>query len=275
MLLNNNESEDPSIAEFYANKNIFITGGTGFLGTVLIESLLSATPKIGTIYVLIRDKYGADVNERIQRLLSKQIFENHSDDVLKKVVPVVGIMDAPNLGIDDDKMNELCKKVNIIFHSAATIKFNSHLRIAIRTNLTGTLRCIEFAKRLDNLNAFVHLSTAFCNSNYRGLLSENVYPAPHDPYDMIKLAENDEAWVNCNSRAEWKHLIKDHPNTYTFTKQLAENLVLKEMAGFPAAIVRPSVGEFFQLLLFLFCLVFIVENLFYSFQLVFVFIDNF
>lgn len=73
MMLNNNESKDPTIAEFFANKNIFITGGTGFLGTVLIESLLSSTPDIGTIYVLVRDKYGSDANERIQRLLSKQV----------------------------------------------------------------------------------------------------------------------------------------------------------------------------------------------------------
>lgn len=160
------------------------------------------------------------------------------------MVPVVGVMDSPNLGFSDETLTELREKVNVIFHSAATIKFNSHLRIAIRTNLTGTLRTIEFAKSLKNLSAYVHLSTAFCNSNYRGLLSEKVYAAPHDPHDMIKLAENDEAWVNCNTRADWKHLIKEHPNTYTFTKQLAENLVIKEMAGFPAAIVRPSVGEY-------------------------------
>lgn len=73
MSLNNNEIREPTIPEFYAGKNIFITGGTGFLGTVLIEALLSATPKIGNIYLLIRDKYGSDTRERIKRLLSKQV----------------------------------------------------------------------------------------------------------------------------------------------------------------------------------------------------------
>lgn len=72
MSLNNNEGE-LTIPEFYAGKNIFITGGTGFLGTVLIEALLSSTPKIGKIYLLIRDKYGSDTRERIKRLLSKQV----------------------------------------------------------------------------------------------------------------------------------------------------------------------------------------------------------
>lgn len=40
-----------------------------------------------------------------------------------------------------------------------------------------------------------------------------------------------------------KTMIGEHPNTYTFTKQLAENLIQKEMTGMPAGIVRPSVGK--------------------------------
>lgn len=154
-------------------------------------------------------------------------------------------MDAPNLGFSEETLKELRSKINIIFHSAATIKFNSHLRVAIQTNLTGTLRVIEFAKSLDNLAAFLHLSTSFCNSNYRGLITEKVYPPVQYPYEMLRMAENDDAWVNCKTRADWLHIIKEHPNTYTFTKQLAENLVLKEMAGRPTAIIRPSIGELF------------------------------
>lgn len=36
-------------------------------------------------------------------------------------------------------------------------------------------------------------------------------------------------------------LIGDKPNTYTYTKQLAEDLLIKEGAGLPLAIVRPSI----------------------------------
>lgn len=73
MSLNNNEISEPTIPQFYAGKNIFITGGTGFLGTVLIEALLRSTPKIGKIYLLIRDKYGSDASERVRRLLKKPV----------------------------------------------------------------------------------------------------------------------------------------------------------------------------------------------------------
>ena len=36
-------------------------------------------------------------------------------------------------------------------------------------------------------------------------------------------------------------LIGQKPNTYTYTKQLAEVLLLTEGAGLPLAIVRPSI----------------------------------
>lgn len=62
-----------TIPEFFAHKNIFVTGGTGFLGTVLIEALLDTHPNIGTIYVLVRGKRKFDASERIRRLLQKPV----------------------------------------------------------------------------------------------------------------------------------------------------------------------------------------------------------
>lgn len=37
-------------------------------------------------------------------------------------------------------------------------------------------------------------------------------------------------------------LIGKRPNTYTFTKALAEHMLLKEAGNLPVAIVRPSIG---------------------------------
>lgn len=66
-----------NLEEFFANKNVFITGGTGFLGTVLIESLLRVSPNIGKIYVLVRGKYGINPNVRIKKLLGKEVSCHH------------------------------------------------------------------------------------------------------------------------------------------------------------------------------------------------------
>ena len=65
--------ENSTIEDFFANKNVFITGSTGFLGTVLLEAVLSTSPKVGKIYVLVRDKKGASAISRIQRLLTKPV----------------------------------------------------------------------------------------------------------------------------------------------------------------------------------------------------------
>lgn len=38
-------------------------------------------------------------------------------------------------------------------------------------------------------------------------------------------------------------LLGDWPNTYTFTKALAEQVVSKEGRGLPIAVFRPAVGQ--------------------------------
>lgn len=72
----NDDQIAPSIKSFFANKNVFVTGGTGFLGAILIESILSTSRDVGNIYVLVRDKYGSNANARIQRLLTKPVRLN-------------------------------------------------------------------------------------------------------------------------------------------------------------------------------------------------------
>uniref|UniRef100_A0A1I8MDW3 Fatty acyl-CoA reductase n=2 Tax=Musca domestica TaxID=7370 RepID=A0A1I8MDW3_MUSDO len=229
-----------TIADFFAHKNIFVTGGTGFLGTVLIEALLDATPDIGTIYLLVRGKKNWDPNQRVRKLLTKPIFEKYDEKTLAKVKPVVGELSEENFNFDDEILQELIENVNIIYHSAATIRFRSPLRTAIKTNLTGTMRTIELAKRLKNLSAYIYCSTAFCNSNNRGLILEEVYKSRCDPYEMMKMAEDDSMWENFTEEQTVKY-TNDHPNTYTFTKNLSENLLMSEMKNMPVAIVRPSI----------------------------------
>lgn len=73
MIPHKSENDNPTIGDFFAHKNVFVTGGTGFLGTVLIESILASGPNVGKIYVLVRDKYGSNAKARIQRMLSKPV----------------------------------------------------------------------------------------------------------------------------------------------------------------------------------------------------------
>lgn len=63
-----NMSELTEIQSFYKGKNIFVTGGTGLMGKVLIEKLLYSCSDINKIYVLIRPKRGRSPETRMDEV---------------------------------------------------------------------------------------------------------------------------------------------------------------------------------------------------------------
>lgn len=66
---------ESAVASFYSRKNVFISGGSGFLGIGLIEKLLRSIPDIGDIYLLLRPKRGKEIGERLEEIKKNLIFE--------------------------------------------------------------------------------------------------------------------------------------------------------------------------------------------------------
>lgn len=69
--------EQSAIAEFYKRRSIFVTGGTGFMGKVLISKLLHSCPEIERIYVLVRSSKGKTAECRLRELTDNQVFRLH------------------------------------------------------------------------------------------------------------------------------------------------------------------------------------------------------
>ncbi|XP_071571063.1 putative fatty acyl-CoA reductase CG5065 [Temnothorax nylanderi] len=90
---------------------------------------------------------------------------------------------------------------------------------------------------MTNVEAFIHVSTAYCNC-YRTDVVEEIYPVEPEPDQVIALTE----WTDDKMLEELTPiLIASRPNTYTFTKALAERMLQQERGSLPVAIVRPSI----------------------------------
>lgn len=61
------------ISESFAGKTIFITGGSGFLGKVLIEKILRKCSDIERIYLLLRPKKGSNPKQRVETIFSSVV----------------------------------------------------------------------------------------------------------------------------------------------------------------------------------------------------------
>ncbi|XP_063697146.1 putative fatty acyl-CoA reductase CG8306 [Culicoides brevitarsis] len=231
-----------NVADFYKNARVFITGGTGFLGIAIIEKLLRCCPEVGKIYLLVRSKKGKSIETRIEDLIKNPIFERlieeKSGSVFTKLEAVAGDVGQENLGLSNSDRQKLVENVNVVIHSAATLDFNETLRPTVNINLLGTRRIMELCQQIKKLKAVVHVSSAYVNS-YLLETEEILYPAPTDAEKLIEL-------VNKSSDEELEKItptiLKDHPNTYTITKHLAEHEVNKCVAKLNAGvgIVRPS-----------------------------------
>jgi fatty acyl-CoA reductase len=228
------------ISDFYKKKSIFITGGTGFVGIALIEKLLRTCTDLTTVYVLLRAKKGKSVEQRLEditkNLIFEKLLETNTNDIFKKLIPVTGDVGEENLGLSPIDRDILINNVNIVIHSAATLDFNQPLKDTVTINLLGTRRVLQLCSEIKNLNSMVHISSAYVNS-FLLKTQEILYPTLGDADKVIKLVEtlSDSALIEMTPT-----ILKEHPNTYTFTKHLAEHEVNKCASKFPCCIVRPS-----------------------------------
>lgn len=61
------------VSKTFIGKTIFITGGSGFLGKVLIEKLLRKCPEIEKIYLLLRPKKGSHPKQRVETIFQSVV----------------------------------------------------------------------------------------------------------------------------------------------------------------------------------------------------------
>ena len=167
---------------------IAITGGTGFLGTALIERLLRCVPGCQLV-LLIRPGRRSTVEQRAKR----EIFSNNAFDrlreelgkdgfaamVAERVTPIAGNVGTDGLALDDDGRDALAA-CTVLIHSAATVSFDSPLDAAVEVNLLGPTRIVQTLHALGVTPHLVSVSTCYVAGNRRGAAPE--IPVHESPF---------------------------------------------------------------------------------------------
>jgi len=228
------------VDQVFANQNILITGVTGFLGKVLVEKILFSIPHVNKIYLLIRPLKGSAPRDRLNKLLTSPIFNRvreKDEELIKKLVPINGDIMEDGLGLSPADEKLLCESVSIVFHCAATVKFDEILRISVEMNVIGTQRLIALCHKMTKLTSVVHASTAYANCDLRET-QEAIYEPPVQPENIIGATK----WMSDDMlEAITPMLLNRRPNTYTFAKALAESQLQEDAQGLPVIVIRPSI----------------------------------
>ncbi|KAK4433480.1 Fatty acyl-CoA reductase 2, partial [Sesamum alatum] len=270
--MSSDDSAGIGILNFFQGKNIFITGATGFLGKALVEKLLRSTA-VGKIYVLIKAEDKATAFDRLKsEIINSELFkclqEEHGTSyeafVREKLIPVVGNISEPKLGMDFDSTNTIMNEVDVIIQSAANTSFDDRYDSLLEANVNGPQRLMRFAKRCKNLLLFVHISTAYTNGEREGVVFENPITMGENrrknvssSFPQLDIANEMSLALKSISRAPTEFETKTHLkklgqeranfygwyDAYQLTKAMGE-MILNECKGdTPLLIIRPSIIE--------------------------------
>ncbi|KAL1463625.1 hypothetical protein WDU94_015363 [Cyamophila willieti] len=176
------------IPKWYAGRSVLVTGGTGFMGKVLLEKLLRSCPDIRKVYILCRAKRGLTPKARLTEFSKLPVFErlrNENPSQLSKLHIIEGDILQPNLGIKDQDILLLQEEVSIVFNGAASLKLEAELKENVAANTKGTKQLLDMSLGMKKLVAFIHFSTAFCHPEQQ-VLEEKLYPSPVNPHDVMR-----------------------------------------------------------------------------------------
>lgn len=109
-------------------------------------------------------------------------------DFKDKIQIISGDCSLLNLGIQPEDRKKIIENTNVIFHCAATVRFDEKLPLAVAINVRGTKELIDMAHDMKNLKVFVHVSTAYSNSNLPEI-EETFYKPGMPAENLIKLIE--------------------------------------------------------------------------------------
>ena len=146
------------------HKNIFITGGNGFLGRYLVQTFLRDTHNI--LYLLARSQ-----------TTEEYLIDEFAWADVTRIKIVRGDITLPHLGLKRDAIRRLATKIDEVWHTAAATQFNDTYKKMIETtNVHGTENVLGLSASFKEMTSFYYMSTAYVCGSSRGSVPEGALP---------------------------------------------------------------------------------------------------
>lgn len=120
---------------------IFLTGATGFMGAFLLQELLQQTT--ANIYCLVRATDVDAAKIRIQKSLES--YQLVTEQFYTRIIPVLGDLSEPLLGLPRQQFEELANHIDRIYHSAAFLNYVYSYHKLKPVNVLGTQEVLRLA----------------------------------------------------------------------------------------------------------------------------------
>jgi thioester reductase-like protein len=154
----------------------FVTGATGFIGRFLLAELLDH--REGPIYCLCR----ASSLDKLDALKARL-----GDG--SRIVPVLGDLSKPRLGVDEAEIERLTGDVEHFFHLAAIYDLTADADSQRETNVEGTRHALQLAAAVQAAH-FHQVSSIAAAGLYKGVFTEDMFDeaedVEHNPYYLTK-----------------------------------------------------------------------------------------
>lgn len=197
-------------------KNVFLTGGTGTIGSALVPRLLADDDTVLTLLIRARDD--ADLHARLAQMLGYWQYEPGGSRA-SRIRPLRGDISLPQFGVGDAVFAQLADETTHIIHCAASVKLNMEIEQARATAVTPTRTVLELGRRCAQAQAL----------------------------RKIDLVSTVGVWGRTPGHMPERRLpeVTDFHNTYEAAKSEAERVIWSEGEGLPITVHRPSmvVGE--------------------------------
>ncbi|YAF94016.1 MAG: amino acid adenylation domain-containing protein [Nodularia sp. CChRGM 3473] len=199
------------VRQAIAPNQILLTGATGFLGAYLLFELLQQTS--ANIYCLVRAANIAAGKAKIHSKLKS--YGLWYPDLASRIIPVLGDLSQPGLGISPEQFCLLATSIDAIYHNGALVNFVYPYSALKATNVSATQEVLKLASQV-KVKPVHFISTT------------GVFPAASTSSQVIYEADS----IDHNAILT---------GGYVQSKWVAEKLVtLASDRGIPVCIYRPG-----------------------------------